>query len=169
MTQLQGFTVRKAQPEDLPHVMQINLKTLPENYPEYFFRQLYERYSEAFLVAETNGKIVGYIMCRMESGVSSFGLRWVKKGHIVSVAVLPPYRRQGVATQLLSHAVEAMANKYDAKEVILEVRVTNTPAISLYRKFGFTKIRDLRAYYRDGEDALLMAIKTTPDPKAKEL
>lgn len=143
-------------------MMQINMKTLPENYPEYFFHQLYDRYPEAFLVAEVNGKIVGYIMCRMESGVSSFGLRWVKKGHIVSVAVLPSHRRQGVATQLISQAVEAMATKYDAKEVILEVRVTNTPAISLYQKLGFIKARNLRAYYRDGEDALLMAIKTEP-------
>jgi ribosomal-protein-alanine N-acetyltransferase len=42
--------------------------------------------------------------------------------------------------------------------VILEVRVSNTPAITLYKKLGF-EIRDLlRAYYSDGEDGYLMVL-----------
>ncbi len=160
MTQLRGFNVRKADDSDIPQVMQINLETLPENYPEFFFRDLLNKFPEAFIVAELEGKLVGYIMCRMEGGISNFGISWVRKGHIVSVTVLPLYRRRGVGSQLITHAVMAMTDCYDAKEVILEVRVSNVAAIAIYNKLKFSCIRTIRSYYRDGEDALLMAIQT---------
>jgi ribosomal-protein-alanine N-acetyltransferase len=165
MTQLEGFVVRKATLNDLPQVMQINLETLPENYPEYFYQEIYERYSDAFFVAEADQKLVGYIMCRIEGGVSNFGRRWVRRGHIVSVAVLPVHRRQGLAMELIAKAIAAMRQQYEAKEMMLEVRMTNVPAIKLYEKMGFTRIRSLESYYRNGEDALLMALKPkqTPD------
>jgi ribosomal-protein-alanine N-acetyltransferase len=139
--------------------MQINLETLPENYPEYFFREIYDRYSKAFYVAETEGKVIGYIMCRMEGGISNFGLRWVRRGHIVSVAILPDFRRQGIASELVINSMKALKTEYNAKEVILEVRVTNIAAIKLYDKLRFNRIRTLRSYYRNGEDAQLMAFK----------
>jgi ribosomal-protein-alanine N-acetyltransferase len=140
--------------------MQINLETLPENYPEYFYQEIYERYSDAFFVAEADHKLVGYIMCRIEGGISNFGRRWIKRGHIVSVAVLPSHRRQGLAMQLIAKAIAAMRQQYDAKEMMLEVRMTNVPAIKLYEKMEFTRIRSLESYYRNGEDALLMALKS---------
>lgn len=151
--------VRQAEPTDIPDIMQINQETLPENYPEHFFREIFDRYSKAFFVIETEGKLLGYIMCRMEGGVSNFGLRWVRRGHIVSVAVLPGYRRHGLATQLIQESTKALATEYNAKEVILEVRTTNLPAIKLYEKLGFQRIRTLNAYYRNGENAQLMAIQ----------
>lgn len=159
MTQLEGFVVRKATLNDLSQVMEINLVTLPENYPDYFYQEIYERYADAFFVAEADQKLVGYIMCRIEGGISNFGRRWVKRGHIVSVAVLPDYRRQGLATQLISKAMAAMRQQYEAKEIMLEVRMTNVPAIKLYEKIGFARIRSLESYYRNGEDALLMALQ----------
>lgn len=139
--------------------MRINLDTLPENYPEYFFRQIQERYPEAFYVAETEGKVVGYIMCRMEGGISNFGLKWVRRGHIVSVAVLQEYRRQRIASELITHSMKALETVYGAKEIILEVRITNHAAIKLYDKLSFKRIRTLKTYYRNGENAQLMAIK----------
>ncbi len=139
--------------------MRINLDTLPENYPEYFFRQIQERYAEAFFVAVKEGKVIGYIMCRMEGGISHFGLRWVRRGHIVSVAVLQEYRRQNIASELITQSMKALEMVYAAKEVILEVRISNQAAVKLYDKLRFKRIRTLRTYYRNGEDAQLMAIK----------
>jgi ribosomal-protein-alanine N-acetyltransferase len=158
LTELQGFVIRKAELKDIPAVMRINLDTLPENYPEYFFRQIQERYPEAFYVAEIEGKVVGYILCRMEGGVSNFGIRWVRRGHIVSVAVQQDYRRQKIASKLIKQSMKALETVYAAKEVILEVRKTNHAAVKLYDKLGFKRIRTLRTYYRNGEDAQLMAI-----------
>ena len=160
MTQLQGFNVRKANDTDILKVMQINQETLPENYPEFFFRDLLNKYPEAFFVAESEDTLIGYIMCRMEGGISNFGISWVRKGHIVSVTVLPRYRRQGVGTELITQSIIAMKESYDAKEVILEVRISNAAAIAMYSKLQFSRIRTIKSYYRDGEDALLMAIQT---------
>jgi ribosomal-protein-alanine N-acetyltransferase len=103
------------------------------------------------------GKIVGYNMCRMEMGIGHIKRGIVKQGHVVSIAVLPEYRRRGIATALMLRAMDSMKNKYGAAEVYLEVRVSNEPAIRLYEKLGFKKVKVLRGYYLDGEDAYLMA------------
>lgn len=142
---------------DLQSVMYINRVCLPENYTDYFFIDLYRRFPETFIVAEDDGKIVGYIMCRIELGLSNFGLGGLmKKGHIVSVAVLPNYRRKGVGQALIVKAMEGM-KLYNAKQCFLEVRVTNTPAINLYKKLGFQVTRTIHGYYADGEDAYVMS------------
>jgi ribosomal-protein-alanine N-acetyltransferase len=139
--------------------MQINRETLPENYSDYFFMDLYERFPEAFIVAEEEGKVVGYIMCRIEVGLSNFGLGGlIRKGHVVSIAVLPRFRRKGVAQGLLNRAMEGMVS-YKAKQCYLEVRVTNDAGVMLYRKLGFEVSRTVNSYYSDGESAYVMTKK----------
>jgi len=152
------FVVRKARKEDIPVVMYINRVSLPENYPEWFFEEHLERWGEAFYVAEVGGKVVGYVMSRVEYGapyVVEGSI--VKKGHIVSIAVLEQYRRRGIGRKLMEHAMSALKNVYECREVYLEVRVSNIPAIRLYEKLGFRKVRIIPMYYLDGEDAYLMA------------
>jgi ribosomal-protein-alanine N-acetyltransferase len=118
---------------------------------------LYQRFPETFIVADENGDVVGYIMCRVELGLSNFGFSGVvKKGHVVSVAVLPQYRRKGIGEALITQAMEGM-RLYNAKQCFLEVRVTNTSAIELYKKLGFQVSRTIRGYYADGEDAYVMS------------
>src|SRR5512135_845700 len=98
---LETFELRKFAPDDLQSVMQINRETLPENYSDYFFMDLYERFPETFILAKEEGRIAGYIMCRIEVGLSNFGLvGLIRKGHVVSIAVLPRYRRKGIAKAL---------------------------------------------------------------------
>ncbi len=144
---------------DLASVTQINQTCLPENYTDIFFVDLFRRHPETFVVAEEEGKIAGYIMCRVEVGLSSIGLSGlVKKGHVVSVAVLPEHRRKGIGEALVTQAMAGM-RKYNAKQCFLEVRVTNQEAISLYKKLGFEVTRTIHGYYADGEDAFVMTIK----------
>jgi ribosomal-protein-alanine N-acetyltransferase len=144
---------------DLERVKHINRVCLPENYSDYFFVDLHHRFPETFIVAEENGEVVGYIMCRVETGLSGLSFRGlIKKGHIVSVAVLPQYRRKGMAKALVTKAMENM-QLYNAKQCFLEVRATNTSAINLYKKLGFEVTRTIRGYYADGEDAYMMTKK----------
>ncbi len=153
------FKLRKFTVNDLQRVMHINRACLPENYTDYFFMDLYHRFPETFMVAEENGEVVGYIMCRMEVGLSNFGFSGLmKKGHIVSVAVLPQYRRKGIGEALVNKAVDGM-RLYNAKQCFLEVRVTNTPAINLYETLGFEITRTIHGYYSDGESAYVMSKK----------
>jgi ribosomal-protein-alanine N-acetyltransferase len=120
---------------------------------------LFQRFPETFIVAELNGEVVGYIMNRVEVGLSNFGLGGlVRKGHVVSIAVLPKGRRKGVATELLKAAMEGLVH-YKAKQIFLEVRVTNNAGIDLYRKLGLEVTRTISGYYSDGEDAYVMSKK----------
>lgn len=154
----QAVQIRQASAEDLPRVMMINRVCLPENYTYFFFDSILQSYPKAFLVAEVNGEIVGYIMCRVEYGLSKLDrLSMRRLGHIISIAVLPDHRRMGIATALLTRALEALRNEYRCSEAYLEVRVSNSPAISLYRKLGFEIIKISKGYYLDGEDAYIMA------------
>ena len=85
LRQLGDCNIRRAEPSDLISVMEINLKTLPEHYSDYFYESLLAEIPEAFIVAEIGGKHVGYIMCKTEFGFSNFKkLGFVKKGHVVS-------------------------------------------------------------------------------------
>jgi ribosomal-protein-alanine N-acetyltransferase len=139
--------------------MHINRVCLPENYTTSFFMNLYQRFPETFIVAEENGDVVGYIMCRIETGIPSFKLLGItRKGHVISIAVLPEHQREGIGYALMREAMEAMVNN-KAKECYLEVRASNAPAVNLYRKMGFEIIRTIRGYYADGEAAYMMARK----------
>ena len=150
--------MRRFREADLSRVVEINRKCLPENYSSFFFLDIYRSYPETFLVAERDGEVVGYIMCRVEHGLSELSrFRLARKGHVISLAVMPEHRQKGLATSLLLEAMKTLHQHYSCGEVYLEVRVSNQPAINLYRKLGFQEARTISHYYVDGEDALLMA------------
>lgn len=159
LRQLGDCNIRRAGPSDLISVMEINLKTLPEHYSDYFYESLLAELPEAFIVAEIDGKHVGYIMCKIEFGFSNFKkLGFVKKGHVVSIAVVEEHRRKGIGKALVEESVNGVKLR-KCDEFYLEVRCSNTDAVRLYEKMGFAIRQQLNAYYRDGEDAYLMAIE----------
>lgn len=159
LRQLGDCDIRRAGPSDLISVMEINLKTLPEHYSDYFYETLLAELPEAFLVAEIDGKHVGYIMCKTEFGFSNFKkLGFIKKGHVVSIAVIDEYRRKGIGNALVEESVNGVKLK-KCDEFYLEVRCSNNEAVRLYEKLGFVIREQLNAYYRDGEDAYVMAIE----------
>ena len=150
------FELRQCAYDDISAVMDVNETTLPENYPLFFYEQILEKYPEAFTVAylkNNPSKIIGYIMWRVERGSSSFGLDYIKKGHLVSLAVLETYRRYGVARALMQRSMKIVED-YGVAEYVLEVRCSNSGAIRLYHDaFEYEKIKIIHQYYRDGEDA----------------
>ena len=99
-----------------------------------------------FLLAEINGETAGYIGSYFVSG----------EVYITNVAVKNKYRRKGVAVGLLSELIE-LAKEAESEFVSLEVRCSNTQAISLYGKLGFEKIGIRKNFYENPrEDALIM-------------
>ena len=161
LKQIGNCILRRSELGDIIPVIEINLKTLPEHYSDYFYESLLEELPEAFIVAEISGKIVGYIMCKMEHGFSNFKkLGFVKKGHVVSVAVIDEHRGKGFGSVLVNEAIKGVKIR-QCSELYLEVRCSNNDAVRLYEKLGFSIIQRLKAYYRDGEDAYVMAIDFT--------
>lgn len=155
------FMIRECTSDDLEGVIKVNEKELPEDYPYFFYKSILDSYPDAFLLASKSDnpeRIVGYIMWRVERAPSIDNLNLINKGHLVSIAVLMRYRRQGVATALLSNSMPAIRN-YNISEFVLEVRVSNYPAINLYKKFGYVIKNIKKNYYRDGENAYYMVKK----------
>jgi ribosomal-protein-alanine N-acetyltransferase len=76
--------------------------------------------------------------------------------HINNLAVLPEFRRQGVATALLSHVLKE-GTEQGATRATLEVRTSNQAARQLYERLGFSVAGIRRGYYSDPlEDALIL-------------
>jgi len=152
------FYLRQFNTNDLESVIEINRTCLPENYASFFFIDTFRSCPAAFVVAEVGNRVVGYIMCRIEHGFSDLRrLKFVRKGHIISVAVLPEYRRNGAASELVKRALAAL-RETDTDECYLEVRDTNEIAIKLYEKLGFSLARRVPHYYADGAEASVMVI-----------
>jgi ribosomal-protein-alanine N-acetyltransferase len=151
--------IRRCEERDLHSVVNINMATLPEHYSDYFFESLLRELPEAFIVAVVDDKVIGYIMCKIEFGFSNFRkLGFVKKGHVVSVAVLDQHRGKGIGKALMLEGINGVLSR-KSDEIYLEVRLSNTQAIRMYQGLGFQIKSRLRSYYRDGEDAYLMALE----------
>lgn len=136
-------------------MQQANLLCLPENYQFKYYMYHYLSWPSLLHVAEDfDGKIVGYVLAQLED---EGGKQSNVEGHITSISVLRTYRRLGVASKLMTHALNMMQEYFDADFVSLHVRVSNRPALNLYNKvLGFEVDGVEKQYYADKEDAYKM-------------
>ncbi len=77
------------------------------------------------------------------------------EAEVLTLAVLPALRRQGLGRALLQAAM-AEARRRGAAAMTLEVAVDNVPARDLYQRAGFTQVGRRRRYYASGADALVL-------------
>ena len=160
-------SIRRATVEDLLKMQQTNLLCLPENYQFKYYIYHYLSWPSLLHVAEDhNGKIVGYVLAKLEDEDVKQG---EIQGHITSISVLRTYRRLGVASKLMTHAINMMQEYYDADYVSLHVRVSNRPALHLYHNnLGFDVKSVEKEYYADKEDAYKMRKYFKKDKKPKD-
>ncbi len=107
-----------------------------------------------------------YLVARLDDALAGFGGMWAveDEAHIVTLAVLPEFRRRGIARALMDGLL-AEARRRGAWHITLEVRAGNAPAQALYTSLGFRTIATRRRYYPDNnEDAAVMALDLTPPP-----
>ena len=104
--------------------------------------------SRYFLVATNEeDEIVGYAAVLVVApGVEA---------DVLTVAVLPDYARQGIATYFMSE-LEKWSKDKQALAMMLEVGVENSGAIALYEKLGYQTIATRKNYYGQGLDAFVM-------------
>lgn len=111
---------------------------------EAFTRQqmthLLTDYNSVGLIAKVDGKIVGFIIGMIYFDRSS------SVGHILTIDVLPAYRRRGIGQRLLVEMENIFKSK-GVKTCRLEVREDNTAALHLYKKLGYEIAAKLKNYY----------------------
>lgn len=117
----------------------INEKCLPENYDIELW-DIFISYHNSFVLCY-NSLVIGYCLCSNE-------------GNIVSFAILEEYRCKGYGKSLLSTTLNHLKNT--KSQSLLQVRVSNECAISLYKSLGFEINKILNKYYDDGENAYEM-------------
>jgi N-terminal acetyltransferase B complex catalytic subunit len=95
---------------------------------------------------------MGYVLGKAEGD----GPLW--HGHVSALTVAPAYRRLGLAKTLMEKFEDACVHTYNAYFVDLFVRSSNTLAIRMYEKFGYSTYRRVLGYYSGElpEDALDM-------------
>jgi ribosomal-protein-alanine N-acetyltransferase len=144
------FTIRPCREDDIDQVLMIEAEAFPDPYDRSTFVQLLATDPEGFFVAESDGKVVGYVTgaCNADDGM------------VYSIAVDRSSMRRGIGRQLMQAEIDYMAGK--AHRIWLQVSVTNTAAISLYESFSFVEKGRLRNYYRNHEDAILMCLVLSP-------
>lgn len=104
-----------------------------------------------------------------ERPIVGYGGLWltVDDAHVTTIAVDPQHRGQGVG-ELLLNALIDHAYELQARQITLEVRVSNTAAQRLYVKYGFNAVNTRPRYYTDnGEDALIMWTDPIDAPEYK--
>jgi ribosomal-protein-alanine N-acetyltransferase len=148
------LTIAPMRRRHLPEVLAIEAASYPRPWSARLFEDELERGGRAYVVARIGDRVVGF------AGV----LMIADDGHIATIAVDPTERRAGVGRALLLVLVEE-ALALGARQLTLEVRVSNVAAQELYRSFGFAPAGARKAYYADnGEDALVMWAHDVAEP-----
>ncbi|WP_410766494.1 ribosomal protein S18-alanine N-acetyltransferase [Haloferax sp. DFSO60] len=147
MTGLDDVVVRQVERADLLDVLRIERASFSQPWPYAAFESFVDE--PAFLVAARGNEILGYVVADVMPNHGN------DIGHIKDLAVHPDARGEGLGRRLLQQALSAMLLA-GAAVVKLEVRVSNEPALSLYREVGFEPARRIPRYYADGEDAFIM-------------
>ena len=143
MTNL-NLTVSPATKEHASAIAEIEKQSFSTPWSENAIRESMDA-GTYFFVSHIGDKITGYM------GISKI----CGEGYVTNVAVLPEYRRLGIGEKILEYVINS--SKDELEFISLEVRVSNSPAISLYNKFGFAEVgRRKRFYTHPDEDAIIM-------------
>jgi len=140
------LVIRRFRTEDLPQVVNLVQSVFRESYEIPMYMNLFGNWPDGFQVVAREGQVVAFLL-----GMIS-GPRQVR---VLLLAVQPQYWGQGLGTQLLWTFMRS-ALALPADSVSLEVRVSNTRALSFYNRLGFSQSGVIPGYYKDGESAHLM-------------
>ncbi len=139
--------IRKAKISDLDAIKEIEDESFINPFTkEDLLYEISQNPVSNFLVLEKDGLVVGFIDY------------WVTfdSATIDQIAVKKSERNQGFAKILLEKSINDLKELGEVSFFTLEVRVSNEPAINLYKSFDFQKVTVKEKYYDDGEDAIYM-------------
>lgn len=148
MSELGEYSVRLARKADLQKLMILEKQSFTDEcFSQSQMKYLLTKANSLILVVEDKTNLLGSIILLKRR--NSYSLR------IYSLAVNPKYRGKGIGKKLLE-ITEEKAIQLGLKTLSLEVKSTNSAAISLYGNNGFIKTKEKNNYYTDGSAAYIM-------------
>ena len=152
--------IRRMTMDDVDGVAAVEAATFPTPWSRDAFASEMNNVAARYLVAEKDGRIIG------------FAGAWIilDESHITNIAVYKEERGQGIGRKLTEGLMQYLSN-LGAAYATLEVRKSNEVAQNLYKSLGFIKLGVRKRYYEDnGEDALIMVCDHMPevDPDFEE-
>lgn len=146
-------SARPAVEEDLEQIVPIEQRCYPEPWTEnHFYQELHKPYSRVLVITDddTDSIVLGYIVYWVQvEGVS-----------LHNVAVDPKWRGLGLARRLLQLMINETVRD-EIPKITLEVRESNVAAIALYKSVGFVPTHTRQKFYKNGEAAVVMTLKTS--------
>ncbi len=150
MSEIDFIEIRRAEQEDLPEILKLEEQCFSHPWRLEDFEAELSCADSLFLVAKEMD-VLGFVILRLAG----------EEAEVYNIAVSPLRRRCGLGHALLKNALD-LAEKQGVTRVYLEVRASNTEAMSLYHSLGFETVGLRRGYYdRPVEDAVIMALSKT--------
>ena len=138
--------IREMRLDDVPAIAELEKVCFSDPWSENSIAFEVNNPLSYWLVAEEKGQVAGYV------GSQSV----LDSADMMNIAVSPEYRRNGIGKKLILSLIDHL-RKNNVTALLLEVRVSNTPAISLYQQLGFEQVgRRPRYYHNPREDALIL-------------
>ena len=138
------FTEMKA--EHVPQVAQLEKLCFADPWSEMSIESELKSIWSYWVVAVEDEQVVGYVGSQSS----------IDETDVMNIAVHPDWRRRGIAESLIDYLIKDLKNR-GSHALMLEVRVSNDPAIALYEKLGFRQVGLRKNYYRNPkEDALIL-------------
>lgn len=160
------ISLRRARVTDVIQMQNTNLHCLPENYHMWYWIYHYLLSPQgAHVAVNRKGKVLGYVLAKMDDDNKNQKPPPPPHGHITSVAVYSRYRKLGIATKLMSYTHRTLRECFSADHVNLNVREFNRAAHILYENtLGYKFVNVEERYYADGENGWSMRYNYPPDP-----
>ena len=144
---------REMTSEDIEIVARIEKESIPSPWSEKSFEESLENPDAFFAVCESGGSVKGY------AGMYISGA----EAEITNVAVDKDFRHGGIGIGIVRYLISE-GKKKGVSSFVLEVRKSNTPAISLYEKIGFKAVGERKDFYSNPrEDAVIMQYMSSGD------
>ncbi len=147
---MEGIVIRDMNGHDLPVVHALETGCDPMPWSVNALQYEIDNQESILKVAIRDNNVIGYMCIRTLLDIT----------HVMKINVLSEYRRNGIGSALLIESLKKLSSlKSDVKHVTLEVRASNSAAINLYNKLGFSKSGVRKNYYRNPlEDGLVMQL-----------
>jgi len=145
---LSDITISPMTKDDVEAVVKIEEEAYGKHHwaKSSFYDEMSNNLAKYYAAKTPEGELVGY------AGTWHI----IDEGHITTIAVKKEYLRNHIGEAIIQKIIDD-CYKNNIKYLTLEVRVSNTPAIKLYEKYGFQSLGTRKGYYQDNnEDALIM-------------